>query len=114
MVKKLMSLEGIGLITAVTMRAEIARFDRFDSGKQLSRYCGVTPRNASSGTKQADAGLVRAGQLEPANHSHSSGSAASQLQRHLARICAAFASQRETKKCDRGCGGESLAAAFIS
>jgi len=59
--KKLMSLEGIGFITAVTMRAEIARFDRFHSGKQLSRYCGVTPRNASSGTKQADAGLVRAG-----------------------------------------------------
>jgi len=59
--KKLMSLEGIGFITAVTMRAEIARFDRFSSGKQLSRYCGVTPRNASSGTRQADAGLVRAG-----------------------------------------------------
>ena len=62
--KKLMSLEGIGFITAVTMRAEIARFDRFNSGKQLSRYCGVTPRNASSGTRQADAGLVQAGNSE--------------------------------------------------
>lgn len=40
---------------------KIAQFDRFDSGKQLARYCGVTPRNASSGEKQADAGLVKAG-----------------------------------------------------
>lgn len=60
-VAKLMSLEGIGLITAITMRAEIARFDRFDSGKQLARYAGVTPRNASSGQRQADAGLIKAG-----------------------------------------------------
>lgn len=58
---KLLEQDGIGFITAVTMRAEIARFDRFDSGKQLARYCGVTPRNASSGEKQADAGLIKAG-----------------------------------------------------
>ena len=60
-VAKLLAIEGVGPITAITMRAEIARFDRFDNGKQLSRYCGVTPRNASSGQKQADAGLVKAG-----------------------------------------------------
>src|SRR5690606_20883241 len=44
-----------------TLRAEVGRFDRFDYGKQLSRFCGVTPRNASSGARQADAGLIRAG-----------------------------------------------------
>ena len=60
-VQKLMSMEGIGLVTAVTMRAEIGRFERFDSGKHLARYCGVTPRNASSGQRQADAGLVKSG-----------------------------------------------------
>ena len=60
-VSKLLTIEGVGPITAITMRAEIARFERFDNGKQLSRYCGVTPRNASSGQKQADAGLVKAG-----------------------------------------------------
>lgn len=60
-VSRLLSIEGIGPVTAITMRAEIARFDRFDSGKQLARYCGVTPRNASSGQRQADAGLVKAG-----------------------------------------------------
>jgi len=60
-VEKLLSLRGIGLITAVTLRAEIGRFDRFRSGKQLSRFCGLCPRNASSGARQADAGLIKAG-----------------------------------------------------
>lgn len=60
-VEALLSLTGVGLVTALTLRAEIGRFDRFLTGKQLSRYCGVTPRNASSGQRQADAGLIRAG-----------------------------------------------------
>lgn len=60
-VQKLLSLEGVGLVTALTLRAEIGQFNRFVTGKQLSRYCGVTPRNASSGQRQADAGLIRAG-----------------------------------------------------
>lgn len=60
-VAKLRSLYGVGLITAVTLRAEVGRFDRFDTGKQLSRFCGVTPRNASSGARQADSGLIKAG-----------------------------------------------------
>jgi transposase len=62
--EKLRAQEGIGPVTAVTLRAEIGRFDRFRSGKQLARYCGVTPCNASSGQRQADAGLVRAGNRE--------------------------------------------------
>lgn len=60
-VAKLLTLFGVGLITAVTLRAEVGRFDRFDTGKQLARFCGVTPRNASSGARQADAGLIKAG-----------------------------------------------------
>jgi transposase len=60
-VAQLLAQPGVGLVTAVTMRAEIGRFDRFDTGKQLARFCGVTPRNASSGARQADAGLVPAG-----------------------------------------------------
>jgi transposase len=63
-VAKLLAQPGVGLVTAVTMRAEIGRFDRFDTGKQLARFCGVTPRNASSGARQADAGLVTAGNPE--------------------------------------------------
>lgn len=63
-VQRLLAQPGIGLITAVTIRAEIGRFDRFRSGKQLSRFCGLSPRNASSGEKQADAGLIKAGNRE--------------------------------------------------
>jgi transposase len=60
-VERLMEQEGVGLVTALLLRAIVGRFDRFRSGKQLSRYCGLTPRNASSGKRQADAGLVMAG-----------------------------------------------------
>lgn len=64
LVAYLQTLSGIGPITAVTLRAEIGRFDRFASGKQLSRFCGLSPRNASSGERQADAGLIKAGRPE--------------------------------------------------
>lgn len=60
-VRQLMLHKGIGLVTAVVIRAEVGWFTRFKTGKQLSRYAGVSPRNASSGSKQADAGLIRAG-----------------------------------------------------
>ena len=62
-VQKLREEKGVGLVTAVTMRAEIGSFQRFQSGKQLARYCAVTPKNASSGKKQADGGLIQAGNL---------------------------------------------------
>lgn len=61
---KLLTISGIGLITAVTIRAEIGRFDRFRNGKQLSRFCGLSPRNASSGQRQADSGIIKAGNPE--------------------------------------------------
>jgi transposase len=60
LVQWLKSVRGIGAITAWTLRAEIGRFDRFQTGKQLARYCGLSPRNASSGQRQADAGLIKA------------------------------------------------------
>lgn len=60
-VRQLLDQSGVGLVTALALRAVVGRFDRFRSGKQLSRYCGVTPCNASSGKRQADAGLVASG-----------------------------------------------------
>lgn len=63
-VKKLLGLPGVGPVTAWVLRAEIGRFDRFRSGKQLSHFCGLSPRNASSGTRQADAGLIKAANRE--------------------------------------------------
>lgn len=62
-VQKLRQTKGVGLVTAVVMRAEIGSFRRFACGKQLARYCAVTPKNASSGKRQADGGLVKAGSL---------------------------------------------------
>ena len=39
-------------------RAELGRFDRFRSGKQVARFRGLSPRTASNGQRQGDAGLV--------------------------------------------------------
>jgi len=55
---RLRKIEGVGEVTAWTLLAFIGRFDRFKNGKQLARYCGLSPRNASSGQRQADAGLI--------------------------------------------------------
>lgn len=63
-IRKLLSFHGVGLVTSVTMRAEIGQFDRFTSGKQLARFCGLSPRNVSSGERQADAGLIKAGNTQ--------------------------------------------------
>src|SRR5262249_61457867 len=60
-VERLRTIKGIGNVTAWTMRALIGRFDRFTTGKQLARFCSVTPRNASSGQRVADSGMIRAG-----------------------------------------------------
>ena len=56
-VAKLMRQEGVGEVTAWVLRAFAGDFGRFKSGKQLARYCGLSPRNASSGARAADAGL---------------------------------------------------------
>lgn len=61
LVRRLREQPGIGPVTAWVMRAELGRLDRFATGKALSHFCGLSPRNASSGGRQADAGLVKAG-----------------------------------------------------
>jgi transposase len=60
-VHRLLAIKGVGEVTAWTMRAVIGRFDRFATGKQLARFCAVTPCNASSGQRVADAGMIKAG-----------------------------------------------------
>jgi len=61
MIHALQGQSGIGEVTSWVIRAVIGRFDRFRTAKQLCRFCGLTPRNASSGERQADAGLIKAG-----------------------------------------------------
>ena len=57
-IDRLMKQEGIGEVTAWVLRAIVGDFGRFKTGKQLARYCGMSPCNRSSGKKQADAGLI--------------------------------------------------------
>lgn len=57
-VAKLRQQPGIGPVTAWVLRACVGDFGRFKTAKQLSRYCGLSPCNASSGQKTADAGLI--------------------------------------------------------
>jgi transposase len=57
-VEKLMAQAGIGEVTAWVLRAYVGDFGRFKTAKQLARYCGMSPCNASSGRKVADAGLI--------------------------------------------------------
>jgi len=59
--QELLKQRGIGVVTAAIFRAEIGTFRRFRTGKQLARFCGLSPCNRSSGTTSADSGVIRAG-----------------------------------------------------
>ena len=61
LVKRLLEVKGVGILTATALRAEVGTFTRFNHGKELCRFCGLTPRNASSGQRQADSGMIKAG-----------------------------------------------------
>lgn len=58
---RLMQEKGIGTITAVALRVEIGSFSRFNNGKQLARFCGMSPRNTSTNQNGSTAGLIKAG-----------------------------------------------------
>jgi len=55
---------GIGPVTAWTLRAEIGRFDRFRPGKQLAKFCGLSPRNSSTNQRPTTGGLIGLGNRE--------------------------------------------------
>jgi transposase len=52
---------GIDTITAMTVVAELHRFGRFPSPRDLMSYLGLTPREHSSGDKQQRGGITKAG-----------------------------------------------------
>ena len=54
----LRSHAGIGLVTSCALRAAVGDFGRFRRGRQLSNFCGLSPRNTASGSRQATAGLI--------------------------------------------------------
>ena len=60
-VKQLLRQPGVGVITAITMRALIGQFGRFRTGKQLAHFCAVCPRNNATAGKTTTGGLIKAG-----------------------------------------------------
>ena len=47
--KLLMSFPGVGIVTALTIVAEVDDFNRFSNGKKLAAFAGLVPRQRSSG-----------------------------------------------------------------
>ena len=60
-VKQLLRQTGVGVITAITLRALVGQFNRFRTGKQLAHFCGICPCNNSSAGKTTTSGLIKAG-----------------------------------------------------
>ena len=60
-IKRLMSMPGIGIITATTVVAEVGDFSRFATAKQLAKYAGLVPKQRSSGERIRHGGITRAG-----------------------------------------------------
>ena len=52
---------GIDTITALTIVAELHGFERFTSPRQLMSYLGLTPSEDSSGDKQRQGAITKAG-----------------------------------------------------
>jgi len=60
-IARLMSMPGIGVITAATVVAEVGDFTRFLTPKQLAKYAGLVPKQRSSGERVRHGGITRAG-----------------------------------------------------
>lgn len=60
-IQALQTLRGVAEITAVTLVAEIGKFSRFRSPKQLMAYAGLVPREYSSGGSRWQGGITKAG-----------------------------------------------------
>jgi transposase len=61
LIQVLQSLRGVGLLTAITIAAEIGSFARFRSPAQLMAYLGLVPREHSSGLSTRRGGMTKAG-----------------------------------------------------
>ncbi|WP_170235906.1 transposase [Colwellia demingiae] len=48
---RLTKLEGVGPITAVRLKIQLGNGEHFNSGRQVSSYIGLTPKQHSSGGK---------------------------------------------------------------
>jgi len=60
-VEALMALRGVGLITAMTVLAELGDITRFDSPRQLMAYLGLVPSEHSSGPSRRQGAITKTG-----------------------------------------------------
>lgn len=60
-VKALQALRGIGLISAVTLMAELGDLSRFQNPRQLMGYVGLVPSEHSTGDRVKRGGITRRG-----------------------------------------------------
>ena len=68
--KRLMSIPGIGAITATALIASVADPGQFKSGRQLAAWLGLTPRQYSTGGKTRLGRITKAGRQVPAHAAH--------------------------------------------
>jgi transposase len=57
----IMSIPGVGTITAMTIVAEVGDFSRFPSAKKLTKYAGLVPRQRSSGERVRHGSITKEG-----------------------------------------------------
>ncbi len=60
-VQRYRRVPGVGLLTATALRASAGDLSRFRSGRQLSAWVGLTPREHSSGQQRRLGGLTKRG-----------------------------------------------------
>lgn len=59
--RRLMTIPGVGIITASTICAEVGDFKNFNKPANLASFAGLVPRERSSGGKQKLSGITHAG-----------------------------------------------------
>ena len=59
--RRLMTIPGVGPVTAVTFVATVEDHSRFPQAYRLQSYLGLTPGESSSGEKQQRTGITKAG-----------------------------------------------------
>lgn len=60
-IKRLLTIPGIGPVSANVIVAEVGDFDRFKKPQHLTSFAGLVPRERSSGGKQKLGGITHAG-----------------------------------------------------
>jgi len=60
-VRRLMTMPGVGRLTAVALTAAVDDLERFQSAARLTSYLGLTPGEQSTGGKQRLTGITKAG-----------------------------------------------------